>query len=647
MNLHDPIDAASPRRTRIGMRQRTALAFSFVLAAVSIVLVARGYLVDARILRDSARARAEQLARIVAATCSRSLTSMETAEVDRTLRAAFQDDVASIRIFDPNGRVFASEGKPITTPGASPRPADELLVVDQDIDFGGRVLGSVRVELSTRNVETHIAAMQLEHLVFAAMLAIGSFMLMSRLIGRLLRPLVDLANATRALAGGSFDVRVPIERDDEIGQLACSFNDMAEALRTTVVSREDLVRVNEQLETARQAAIASDAAKSEFLANMSHEIRTPMTAILGYAEVLLEHARTPELGDAARTIHANGRHLLAILDDILDLSKIEAGRMTVETIRCSPAQIAREVVDLMRVRAQAKNLDLRVVWRPPLPEVMATDPTRLRQVLVNLVGNAVKFTETGTVRLVVGMARDGSANHVEFDVIDTGIGMNAEQQVRIFRPFAQGDERTTRRFGGTGLGLAISRRLVELLGGTIRVHSEPGFGSRFVVSVPTGPLVGVRLLTDPDAESATATNAAEEPHGPTRPLARRRVLLAEDGPDNQRLISFLLRKLGADVTLAENGRVAHERALDAQRSEKPFDLVLMDMHMPEMDGYTTTRQLRHDGFVGAIVALTANAMEGDEARCLAAGCDGYATKPIQRAELVQTMLSSMAARAAT
>ncbi|MBI5851738.1 MAG: response regulator [Planctomycetes bacterium] len=626
------------------MRLRTSIAVSFVLAAVSIGLLLRGYAVDGGLLRSSTQARAEQLARILAATCARPLDSLEDALVGRTLRAALQDDVASIRVVDPSDRVLATEGQPVTNDRADPEPGSRLVVADADIEFGGRMLGRVRVELSTLAAERHLAAMQIENFAFAALLVLAGYLLISRLVGRLLRPLENLVSATRTLAGGSFDVRVAVARDDEIGQLAESFNDMAEALRSTVVSREELVRANEQLEGARQAAIASDQAKSEFLANTSHEIRTPMTAILGYAEVLLENARTPEIVDAARTIHANGQHLLAILDDILDLSKIEAGRMTVESIVCSPVRIAREVVELMHVRASAKNLDLRVIWRPPLPATIASDPTRLRQILVNLVGNATKFTETGSVRLVVGMARDGSADRVEFEVIDTGIGMSAEQQARIFRPFAQGDERTTRRFGGTGLGLAISWRLVELLGGTIRVHSELGFGSRFVVAVPTGPLHGVPLLTDPDAEDDRATERDRPAPSTQRPLANHRVLLAEDGPDNQKLISFLLKKLGSEVVLAENGRIAWERALAAVRDGRPFDLVLMDMHMPEMDGYTATHQLRADGYTGAIVALTANAMDGDEERCLAAGCDGYATKPIQRDVLLNTMLSSIAMR---
>jgi signal transduction histidine kinase/ActR/RegA family two-component response regulator len=435
-------------------------------------------------------------------------------------------------------------------------------------------------------------------------------------------------------------VRVPEVGGDEVGVLAGSFNDMAEALCATVVSREALAAANLQLDEARRAAEASDQAKSEFLANMSHEIRTPMTAILGYAEVLLENPSAADVAESARTIHANGNHLLSILDDILDLSKVEAGRMTIERLRCSPIGLVRDVHALMRVRAAAKNLGLMLTWRAPIPATIESDPTRLRQVLVNLVGNAVKFTEAGHVRIVVGLARDGRADRLEVEVIDTGIGMSAEQIERIFDPFAQGDERTTRRFGGTGLGLSISRRLMKLLGGDIRVHSEPGAGSRFVVSVPTGSMSGVKLIADPEANSSAPAVATRSLISESRPLDGLRLLLVEDGLDNQRLISFLMRKLGAEVEIADNGRSAVEQAAAAAAAGRPFDVILMDMHMPEMDGYTATRTLRARGYMHPIVALTAAAMEGDERRCLDAGCDAYTTKPIQREQLVRAILGA-------
>lgn len=622
-----------------------------LVLAIGFVLALRSDRVDAALIRESTISRADQLAKVIAAACARPMLAGELESVRAAARAAQVQGLSWIRVSAPNGKIVA-DGRP--DPNSS-----ELDVADAEsaadhtnldptdlvtsrarIEIASRWIGTVDVAISVEKANRQMTVVQLEHIGITAILAALAFALVSRLLGQALRPLTELAHATRQVASGSFDVRVPEVGGDEVGALAGSFNDMAEALRATVVSREALAAANLQLDEARRAAEASDQAKSEFLANMSHEIRTPMTAILGYAEVLLENPSTADVADSARTIHANGNHLLSILDDILDLSKVEAGRMTIERLRCSPIELVRDVHALMRVRAAAKNLGLLVTWRAPIPETIESDPTRLRQVLVNLVGNAVKFTETGHIRIVVGLARDGRADRLEVEVIDTGIGMSADQIERIFDPFAQGDERTTRRFGGTGLGLSISRRLMKLLGGDIRVHSEPGAGSRFVVSVPTGSMSGVKLIADPEVSCSAPAVVPRSVISETRPLDGLRLLLAEDGLDNQRLISFLMRKLGAAVELADNGRSAVEQAAEAAAASRPFDVILMDMHMPEMDGYTATRTLRAGGYTHPIVALTAAAMEGDERRCLDAGCDAYTTKPIQRDQLVRAILGA-------
>jgi signal transduction histidine kinase len=276
-----------------------------------------------------------------------------------------------------------------------------------------------------------------------------------------------------------------------------------------------------------------------------------MTAILGYANLLLAAELTAsDRVNYVQTIRRNGDHLLSIINDILDLSKIEAGRMAVERIPCSPFQIISEVTSLMRVRAAEKKLKLEVEYRGPIPETIQTDPTRLREILVNLVGNAIKFTAQGSVRIVAELAdpADAPEPRLRLAVIDTGIGMNREQAARVFQPFAQGDSSTTRRFGGTGLGLAISRHLAELLGGGIRVDSRPGAGSTFIVTVLAGPLAGVQLLEGPPGtETADGAGGASDPgKGGAEPVIQLsgRILLAEDGPDNQRLISFFLKKAG-------------------------------------------------------------------------------------------------------
>jgi CheY-like chemotaxis protein len=299
-----------------------------------------------------------------------------------------------------------------------------------------------------------------------------------------------------------------------------------------------------------------------------------------------------------------------------------------------------EVASLMRVRAQAKGLPLALEFEREIPEVIQTDPTRLRQILVNVLANAIKFTETGEVRLITRLVRAAGEPQLEFDVVDTGIGMSAEQVARLFQPFTQADASTTRQFGGTGLGLAISKRLAELLSGNIAVvKTQPGVGTRFRIAVATGPLEGVRMIEDP-ASAATIIREAQTQTASVSasPLNGCRILLAEDGPDNQRLISHLLKRAGAWVAVVENGQLAVEAALAAQGEGRPFDVILMDMQMPVLDGYTATSRLRELGYKLPIVALTAHAMQGDRAQCLKAGCDDYATKPIERGKLIEALL---------
>jgi signal transduction histidine kinase/DNA-binding NarL/FixJ family response regulator/HPt (histidine-containing phosphotransfer) domain-containing protein len=391
----------------------------------------------------------------------------------------------------------------------------------------------------------------------------------------------------------------------------------------------------------KEAAEAANVAKSQFLANMSHEIRTPLTAILGFAENLLQPAMTDaERRTSVKTIVRNGEHLLEIINGILDLSKIEAGRLEIERMRVSTVQLAADVISIMRVRADAKNLPLNLRFDGPVPETILCDPTRLRQILLNLVGNAIKFTTTGGVELVVDLV-DGAGKmpHLRFRIIDTGIGLTREQAAKLFQPFTQADGSTTRKFGGTGLGLAISRHLARLLGGDVTLESVPGQGSVFSVIIDPGPLQSVTLLDRVDEALAFEPEVAVADLSTVRLSAR--ILLAEDSPDNQALISSFLQKLGAAVTIACDGREAVERALAAQSTAEQFDLVLMDMQMPELDGLEATRTLRGHKFAAPIIALTANAMGGDQQRCLDAGCSDYATKPIDRPRLVAQILSQL------
>ncbi len=421
------------------------------------------------------------------------------------------------------------------------------------------------------------------------------------------------------------------------GQAAWDEHGRARRMAGSILDINLTKRVEEELIRAKEAAVSASRSKSEFLANMSHEVRTPLTAILGYTEQLLDSNVTPEQSEALQTIQRNGQHLLCVLNDILDLSKIEAGKMQVESVPCAPLELLHDVCEMMRVRADAKGLLLSLVVESPLPEMFVSDPTRLRQILLNLVSNAVKFTEVGEVQIRARYAAD-DAQHgtLSVDVIDTGPGMTAEHVAGLFTPFFQGDQATARRHGGTGLGLAISRRLAEMLGGQIRVHSVPNCGSTFTLVLPLELPDGAKLISADEARSRHRPPPRTEPPHPDL-LQGVHVLLAEDGPDNQRLIAFMLRKAGADVTVASNGRQAVELCLaplDDAHGALRFDVVLMDMQMPEMDGYEATRLLRAQGYRGPIIALTAHAMSHDRQRCLDAGCDDYASKPVQRNDLL-------------
>lgn len=419
-----------------------------------------------------------------------------------------------------------------------------------------------------------------------------------------------------------------------------------EAVSYSLVSRTvryayERKQIELELERAKEEALAASRAKSEFLAHMSHEIRSPLTAILGFADNLLEPRVGPdEIVAAAETIKRNGQHLLEIVNDILDISKIESCRFEVDQIDCSPAQVILDVLEVLQPRARSKGLQLELDWVPGIPATITSDSVRLKQILLNLVSNAIKFTKQGEVRIQVKLIQvphlNGLSEHrLQFTVTDSGIGMNREQVHNLFIAYQQGGSWVSRTYGGTGLGLAISRELARKLGGDILVESTPGQGSRFTVTVRTGPLEGVPRLNTPEEGDALSLSRSTARLQSVRLECR--ILLAEDGPDNRRLLSYLLCKAGAEVTLAEDGQQAVELATAAEAEGKPFDLILMDMIMPGMDGAQATRTLRAAGLSVPIVALTANAMSGVRQQCLAAGCNDFATKPIDRSTLLTTI----------
>lgn len=411
-------------------------------------------------------------------------------------------------------------------------------------------------------------------------------------------------------------------------------------------------RTEAELARAKEAAEAASRAKSQFLANMSHEIRTPMTAILGYIDLIAAEcggvcsfAKT-QIRQYLDTIARNAEHLMRLINDILDFSKIESGSLELDRRGSSLRQIVDDSLQWVRLAADRKGVSLQCHWDEACPDRIVTDPVRLRQVLVNLLGNAVKFTERGGVHLHVGtVERDGRRN-LWFEVIDSGIGIASEDLGKLFQPFSQVDSSHNRRFEGTGLGLAISQRLTHLLGGEIAVESQPGQGSRFSVFLPLEQ-------TDEQRSSAVDLDGCDASRN-RAPAARSikdtlcgvRILLAEDGLDNQRLFTRVLTLAGAEVVVAANGEEAVATALQSEASGIPFSLILMDMQMPILDGYSAVGRLRDTGYRKPIIALTAHALNDDRQRCLDAGCDDYLAKPVEFDRLVQTIRRHISVHAA-
>jgi signal transduction histidine kinase/CheY-like chemotaxis protein len=410
----------------------------------------------------------------------------------------------------------------------------------------------------------------------------------------------------------------------ELEQKTARLNEQSEKFKTQASA----------LDQARKKAEEANRAKSEFLANMSHEIRTPLTAMVGYAELLTRPRRAAGDQEAwMKGLRRGSDHLLALVNDILDLSKIEAGKMQVSLAPQSPLQIARQVVQLMRPQAKEKMLYLSLEMAGSLPRSIATDEVRLRQILVNLVGNAVKFTDTGGITIKMRMRKQTKESaRLEISVKDTGIGISEEQLSDIFSPFTQASEQLHE---GTGLGLDISVRMAELLDGQLSVQSTPGKGSVFTLGLNVGPTVNLdmvepsELAKTPDP-SLAANNSAEM----DLCFDGRRFLVVDDGRDNQRILRFLLEEAGAQVDVAEDGK----QALDAVAcSESAYDLILMDVQMPIMDGYEATAELRRRGFHSPIIAITAYALARDLKRCLAAGCNDFVTKPLVPGQLMRIL----------
>jgi signal transduction histidine kinase/ActR/RegA family two-component response regulator len=484
-----------------------------------------------------------------------------------------------------------------------------------------------------------------------------AYIISARLQKIISRPILDLVETAAQVSDKKdYSVRAAKGSDDEIGLLISTFNHMLEQIeqhqsdlqdinvqleekvrertaelsnawaKTEQVNRELAKSVEEANLLAKEAQAANEA-KSEFLANMSHEIRTPMNAIIGFSDILSDEELTEEQKGFIDNISNSGHRLLQLINDILDFSKIEAGKMDVEMTECSLKQLFASVKSTMLPFAIEKGLEFEIVEDSALPANIRTDPARLEQCLINLINNAIKFTEQGHVYLKVSLNEKDDKSFIRFEVEDTGIGIPLEKQKKVFESFSQADGSHTRKYGGTGLGLTITKQLTELLGGKITLTSEEGNGTVFTLEIPTG----LDPTKQPFLDRYNIASHSNFGKGNIeQPEFSGHVLVAEDDKTNQMLIKSLLRKMGLEITIADDGKQAVQKALEEQ-----FDLIFMDIQMPYMNGYEATEILKAGEISAPIIALTAHAMEGDKEKCIKAGCDDYLTKPIDREKLME------------
>lgn len=623
---------SAPRK----LRHRISLGTKFLLVVIVILAITMtigafiNYYTQKKNFNDQLVQQGKMLGSFVALISPEAILGYDFVLLEQYMREITQqEDVVYGVILSPsndNLTSYLDTDNPHMAGNLRANLTDTLTFIDKQNDVlpmrfpilsNGQLIGTVALGISDRRI-TALSQQALYQQLVESSVIIIFLSLCIYLVFRYdaLHPIKALIHSAKEVASGNLNHRTQISSRDELGELANSFNEMTRAIRAST-DEKDLVM--EKLREANHQLEAATRAKSAFLASMSHEIRTPLAAIIGFAETMMDNdASVSERQAAVQTIIRNGQHLLHIINDILDLSKIEADRLDIDITPISIFELIADLESLLTMQAKQKGLVCGINYRYPLPETVYTDPLRLKQIMINLCNNAIKFTERGSVYLEIGF--DQKLQNLCIDIIDTGIGMTPEQLQKVFEPFTQADSSTTREYGGTGLGLSLSLQLANLLGGSINVDSKPGRGSKFSISIYAGDMSNTKMLeTLPARPAKSATSIV---NGEKLRL-NGSVLLAEDMPDNQRLISIFLRRIGVEVKLVDTGLAAVNAGLGNE-----YDLILMDMQMPVMDGLTATRRLRNLGYQGSIIALTANASMQDRDDCLEAGCDDFITKPI-------------------
>jgi two-component system, sensor histidine kinase len=600
-------------------------------------------------LRQTKHQQVKTQAALLAQNSAAAVEFVDAVQADRLLSCLrAEPSVSYAGLFTINSELIG--GYPSKSDATEAFESNRLLlqgkhIVTQAVFADGETVGTLQMAVDFSTVRGAIW----NYAFIALVVGIGAWTVAIIVAGRLQRGIVEPIRrlgevARKVTLEGDYGHRVEILSDGEIGELIHAFNDLlaqTESSKRGLQDAKDMLerRVAErtiELEKACESAQAASRAKSDFLANMSHEIRTPLNAIMGYADLLRRgwEDSPEERNEMLHTLHSSGRHLMTVINDILDISKIEAGKIELEVRQESPQSILSEVVSLLRVPFREKQLNLEYTWQGPVPKKVLIDGSRLKQILINLVGNGRKFTLTGGVCINAKLNTDSARAKLEIDILDTGVGIPAEAQTQIFEPFVQADTSVTRKFGGTGLGLSISRRLARMMGGDLTVESELGKGSCFHLTIDAGDVDAIEVQSSSVVgDQIPQKQVAHDMSVERNMIQGLRVLVVDDGATNRKLVSVVLSRVGAVITQAENGKEACELVI----ADGKFDVILMDMQMPVMDGYAASTKLREIGIRTPIIALTAHAMASDKQQCLSAGCSDYLSKPIDTNELLSRM----------